>query len=513
VVIVLHQLEQIQDIATFKTYIAEFADASGDMWTLYARVLSKFEDNVTQQTWVQEILKWAVVSEKITVDQLQAIVEWSLQNRLADFKRFLEVECGALIDLIPVSGSSELTVHLVHETLRTFLVSSKSCPSQFHVDEKRAHSYACSILLDILSAEDASAQRTSYASDRWVDHLEESNTEIQCYDVLEKLYRFLHSPGCKTWILKAILRNHRLYSFQIEIRFDELSLRIVWKYIQRCGASSAASSAKRWRSELVKSPAKLGEQIGQWAAKIWLHEDNNWETAKAAFCLALKYYCKKHRHQTDDIEKLQKLAADDFSGISTEFGDPGRPVKRPNLGVGFLVLHLWFDAVQCYQGESNVPCQMGEAYLRLGELCAKDGDFSRAIELFAKASELDNETAPIMLGAVYQSVGKYCESIKTLENIDTKFRDPSCTSALHILLHGKACYALSKNIPGEIEEILCKYPQWWARQYIEEAKSANDDSEQHRELYEGYGRENETSGLHTGKFCERTQVNVHRHEY
>src|SRR5277367_56462 len=169
VVIVLHQLEQIQDVATFKTYIAEFAHASGDMWTLYARVLSKFEDNVTQQTWVQEILKWAVVSEKITVDQLQAIVDWSLQNRLADFKRFLEVECGALIDLIPVSGSSELTVHLVHETLRTFLVSSKSCPSQFHVDEKRAHSYACSILLDILSAEDASAQRTSYASDRWVD--------------------------------------------------------------------------------------------------------------------------------------------------------------------------------------------------------------------------------------------------------------------------------------------------------------------------------------------------------
>src|SRR5271170_6596047 len=256
VVIVLHQLEQIQDIATFNTYIAEFADASGDMWTLYARVLSKFE-NKTQQTWVQEILKWVVVSKKITVDQLEAIVEWSLKNRLADFNRFLEVECGALIDVLSDSGTNEMTVHLVHETLRTFLISSKSCPSQFHVDEKLTHSYACSILLDILSTEDTTTQRTSYAANSWLHHLmEDSDAEIQSYNVLEKLYRFLHSPGCKTWIRQKLLRDYRENLNEIEVSFDEPSLSTIWKYFQRCGVGSASSFAVQWRSELVKNPAK-----------------------------------------------------------------------------------------------------------------------------------------------------------------------------------------------------------------------------------------------------------------
>jgi hypothetical protein len=256
VVIVLHQLEQIQDNATFNTYIPEFADASGDMWTLYARVLSKFE-NKTQQTWVQEILKWVVVSKKITVDQLEAIVEWSLKNRLADFNRFLEVECGALIDVLSDSDTNEMTVHLVHETLRTFLISSKSCPSQFHVNEKRTHSYACSILLDILSAEDTTAQRTSYAENSWLHHLaENSSPEIQSYDVLENLYRFLHSPGCKTWIRRKLLPNY--YEDGIEIKFDEPSVREIWEYLQRCGVGSASSFATRWRSELGAKSCEAG---------------------------------------------------------------------------------------------------------------------------------------------------------------------------------------------------------------------------------------------------------------
>jgi tetratricopeptide (TPR) repeat protein len=243
----------------------------------------------------------------------------------------------------------------------------------------------------------------------------------------------------------------------------------------------------------VQNPAKLGEQIGQWAAQIWLYEDNEWTTTKEAFRLALKYYCKKHGHRTDDIKRLHKLATDDFSGISMEFGDPGRRVKRPNLGVGFFVLHLWSEAIQCYQHESKVPPQMGKAYLRLGELCSKDGDVLRAIEFFANATELGNKIGLIRLGAAYQSVGNYSKSISTLEKLD---HFANCPPALTLLL--QAYYALCKNIPRDISQTLSEFDRWWARRLCgAEARVANDDpeeAEEDRELCEGRGRDNETYG-------------------
>jgi TPR repeat protein len=138
----------------------------------------------------------------------------------------------------------------------------------------------------------------------------------------------------------------------------------------------------------------------------------------------------------------------------------------------------------------------------------------RAIELFAKATELGNRTAMIRLGALYQSVGKYAESIYTLEKLSPARYD--CSSALPLLL--RAYYALCKTVPRGILRTLSETNLWWARQRCgAEARGANDDPEEvenSRELYEGRWREKETSGpIRTGKNCERPEVNIPSYEH
>ena len=479
VVVVLHQLKQIKDIATFKTYISEFADASGDMWTLYARVLSKFEDE-TQRLWVEEILKWVVIKKTgMTIDQLEEVVNWSLKNKLADFKSFLEVECGALLDLIPSEDSDDITVHLIHETLRTFLVSSKSCPSQFRVDEKRTHYYACCVCLDILCTETV-PERISYAIENWSNHLGEAvESELQYPGVLDRLHRFFHSPGCKTWIKHQLLSPFVFATGEIEVSSEERTLNTVWKYMQKSAHDDGADSVPaRWQSEVVKTPWTLGEPMGKLAAQIWLHEDQEWNRTAVAFRLALKYYCKKHGRRTDIIESLQELAANDFASIYNEFGDSQRGVKSRNLGVSFYVLRLWSDAIRCYESEENVPSQIREAYIQLGEFYIKMADYEKAIEVFSKAVELGSENALERLGLAYKYVGNVKESINAFQKA-ANIRRGNLSAASHALpmLYLAREYAVSKDYAREIEEyqtgLSPYYNPWWTRECLEDAYLAS----------------------------------------
>lgn len=477
VVIVLHQLKQIQDTVTFNRYIAEFADASGDMWTLYARVLSKFENNPLQ-SWVRETLKWAVVTKgAMTIEELKEVVEWSLNNCLVDFTRFLEVECGALLDITPKKDGT--TVHLIHETLRTFLINPKSCPLRFHVDEKYTHYHACCVCLDIICAEAAPQRISVYALQEWSEHLRDAlESQRQCHNVLDKIYRFFHSHGCTAWI-RGILSSDM--TRDIDAFVEEPVLMTVWKYLQKFECDDCADpTAVLWRSEVMNYPSKLGEEIGNRAAQIWLYEDQEWNKTASAFRLALKYYCKAHGCRTDIIEDLQQLGADDFSRISEKFQDPQLQVKRVNLGIGFFVLRLWSEAIRCFQSESNVTDAIGESYLRLGEYHTKQGDMLRAIENFAKAVELGRESASTKLGLAYQLAGKFLESINELQKgLPTYCED--CSTALPMLYLARA-YACTKNHVSEIQVYENNWVEyrsrpWWVRQCIAEAILANDQSE------------------------------------
>jgi hypothetical protein len=52
--------------------------------------------------WVLEILKWVIVARTdLSIVELQEGVEESLDDHLPGFERFLEVECGSLLHLLP----------------------------------------------------------------------------------------------------------------------------------------------------------------------------------------------------------------------------------------------------------------------------------------------------------------------------------------------------------------------------------------------------------------------------
>lgn len=103
----------------FKKYLAEFYDTSGDMERLCYKVLTSIEGGKVKR--VQEIFKWLVIAElELAVDDLKTAVEWSLKDKLLQFKKFLEVDCGAPLHLIPVERKNH--GQLIHETLHSFLV-------------------------------------------------------------------------------------------------------------------------------------------------------------------------------------------------------------------------------------------------------------------------------------------------------------------------------------------------------------------------------------------------------
>ena len=75
---------------------------------------------------LEKILVWLIVGlRQFNVQELKDLVEFSLQERLLDFQRFLEVECGAILRLVPADYS--MSVQIVHETLQSYLVDPKRC--------------------------------------------------------------------------------------------------------------------------------------------------------------------------------------------------------------------------------------------------------------------------------------------------------------------------------------------------------------------------------------------------
>lgn len=141
VVVVLHQLGHTKSRSMFCKYLNGFSDASGDMERLYTSVLSRVEGE--DKMWTKEILKWVVVAQGgLSVAILKEAVELSLNDKLPDFQSFLEVECGALVHLVPRHQDIQ-DVQLIHETLRSFLMNRDCCSAEFmSMKDSRAVMYS-----------------------------------------------------------------------------------------------------------------------------------------------------------------------------------------------------------------------------------------------------------------------------------------------------------------------------------------------------------------------------------
>ena len=103
VVLVIQQLEKAKTQSNFRKHLEGFSEASGSMERLYKSILLRIDEEY--QKWVKEIIRWIVVAEtRLSVEDLKSVVEYSVNDKFADFEEFLKVDCGSILQIIPDAG-------------------------------------------------------------------------------------------------------------------------------------------------------------------------------------------------------------------------------------------------------------------------------------------------------------------------------------------------------------------------------------------------------------------------
>ena len=478
VVVVLHQLSQTKTISTFKKYIKGFEEASGDMEGLYSNVLSRIvgEDEI----WIREILKWVVVAQRqLNIDELREAMEWSLQDRHSDFRGFLEVEGGSLVHITPRQGYIEL----VHETLKSFLVSAKSCPPQFYVDEEEANYDIAQKCLSFLSSQnpDSSGHLLVYAVNEWHKHLRKvEKSKKQPCNLLVIFYRFFHSGGCKSWVRRNLVTNtnYQARAPSIEFNREEEYILAIWNHLERwdetgndndSAPNSIYATAITWRLEVLEQPSRLGEYVGKAAGELWLFGELYWSQLRAAFCIALKYYCRRMGRQTHNFKGLKDLASDNFAAIAAWVGDSNNAINNANLVIGLYCLQLWSEAAAFFESLSETGDVIWEC---LGECYMNLGDYDNALRAFKKA-EFGFDTK------YYNLQGLAHVRNRDFEGAVSSFSHSQERSNTFVQLLMGENRAAAKDYKQEIvlyERILENWAKnWWAWQYLADAHISNGD--------------------------------------
>lgn len=497
VVVVLHQLLQIKAGSVFRKYLSGFSDASGDMEKLYSSVLMSIQNE--DQKWIKEILKWLVVSQReLTVDELKAVVEWSQHDNIPIFQTFLEVDCGALVHLVPIQ-SKGFNVQLIHETLRSFLINVHDCPAAFYVEEKASHIFAARICLDILSisGEDKRNDFIEYAARHWHWHIARSrDSEQQTSDLLASLYCFFRLSGCKRWVEVLSIRPDE---YNIDIQLEEYALQLVHNTLKAMPQDDTISSdhdkdqhdaAIKWRMAVLETPWILGYDVGKTAAQIWLYEDLPCDIIAAAFRLALKYYCRGQRIPLDDIEVLQELATNDFINISNHLVDRKRDANTRNLGIGYFVLRLWTDAVirlkavvASSDNEREILAYLGLAYLNLRDYEQSKNSFE--IGGWTPRYNRQYYYCLEMLSLVYKAKGNMDGAVNTLKNAEHTIwiKTRGVTLALGEIYSSLGDYrseiALYRSVFDVPDQL-----SWWERQLLANAYIKDGNQESVVQLYQ-----------------------------
>ena len=349
VVIVLERLEKAETEGEFKRYLAGFSESSGDMELLYTAVLSTFTERA--RIWITEILKWLIVgAEAFTIEQLKEAVEHGVPDKLLNFKRFLEVQCGAILRLVPADSENKFTVQLIHETLRSYLLDiDLTCNESFRIEEETSQEVASFCLRTLCSGKDS--ELTDYAARHWANHLSNVNVSSLSTGICSDLYYFFRSDGIKLWL--SIILD---FPVDIDGRFvyvEESYLQSVYECLRREKALRAGADnhedlgPSNWALDIIDSPWKLEEIVGKSAAELWLYESLRVHVVPPAFWLSLKHYCKRNGQSMDNVSELQGLASGEFSSIRAWLNEGQvKNVQTLGLGVAYYDMRLWSKAVQ-----------------------------------------------------------------------------------------------------------------------------------------------------------------------
>ena len=448
VVLVLQQLEKAISRSEFLKYLEGFSTASGSMENLYCAILSRI--NEENKKWVREIIRWLVVAERqLPVNLLQHLVEWCLEDELViDFRRFLEVDCGSILQLLPIEGEDD-NVRLVHETFRSFVVNQERCPQGFFVDVTETHGYlALKCLQCLTSGGDGAKECSDYAVTYWVNHLCSAQ---QTKELLLALRQFFSSNGLGAWV-KWLCED---FSFKnLNISVETKSLRDISRWLCTCAtfdndpmgkptgcSDPGVQDLDQWRSAVLTSKLSiLGEALGKAAAAIWLHERlDDCSVVMGCFMLGLKYYWKRADRSQSNLEELKELINTRFRGISVWSTLIGleRPVVKRNIGLAYLSVYRWDDCIRYIDIEDNISDEADEFRKHLTLAFLGKRDYDRAIAVIEKYSE---GTINLLLRAC-SARGDYSIAVKVFqEALDRQPTSLDCWESLYDVYEAKRDY-------------------------------------------------------------------------
>lgn len=475
VVIVLKQLAKAQTSSVFQRYLKGFSAASGSMETLYSTILSRI--NIDYQECVREIIRWVVVAEiRLSVKTLQCLVEWCLEDKLVDFRHFLDENCGSILQFLPPEGKNNTDqddiVRLVHETFRSFVVDPKTCPSAFVINEADSHAFVAVRCLKGLTDSIESEECEHYAARYWVNHLSKATSPQQSSKLLVLLHQFFVSEGIKSWVSELCAESHL---FGLEISLESRPLRDISRWLreylipdetavdEQDGPSAIElRDSQEWRSAVLREAESiLGERIGKAAARIWLGErSQSFRLLYNCFALSLKYYGKRKNRIQTNLEELDELMATKFKGIYdwTGFDGSSFQIIPRNVGVAFFTLYKWDECIRYLQTEDSISDGKSFEFRRALSSCLqakKDYDGvigmlqnhpTDAVEVLQQAFSVKGESDK-MIEILRDHLDKNPDSKNTLAQLYSAYAEKGDS-------YGIIQLSKSKNLPSSETKIL-----------------------------------------------------------
>ena len=425
VILVLRILANSKNSLIFRQRLLTFSDTSGSVDALYKSLFSGIEPEYVP--WVQESIRWVALAEtRFRVSDLQKAVEWSMQGTLADFRGFLESQCGMIFEFSMRHNMSDPLVHLIDETFRSFVLYSDQCPPKFRIDAGSSHSQLALHCIRAL-ANGGRPVSSSYGLLEWATHLSKATAFNQSAELFLNLRKFFNSEGGMLWIRRCIISNISLSMLsanphEIEVELPHLQPIISWMSLSQPSlkeyiTSIAYDSDTRTlnSNNAAESTTIIYEYFGKAIIRLWFGGDLSCFEAQACFLLALKYYWQRTSRNGSNLNDIDELAATEFNGM-LEWSKYEGSVKRMNLGVGYYVLQKWDDCIRLLGVEDNSSKDVQEY---LGLACMANGDYDNAIKHFKEIIHTRPNSPfwlrPGLLDA-YLAKGNYRDAILEFEN-------------------------------------------------------------------------------------------------
>ena len=349
VVLVLDQLSETESRSAFRKYVHDMSRTPSDMTRLYLNIVERLTPE--QRKWIREILYWIVAPKRqLAIDELQNAVEWCLEDELNNFREYVEFRCGSIFRMSKIDETTN-SVQIIHETLRSFLADSKSCPADLYVTADVAHEHLTVACLTFLSTDGTDSQPLHhYATTAWNYHLMHTKARKDKSRILSSLYCFFHSANFKNWVNRELVQRWRSGAI---LHIEERVLGDVQAWLSmypdsgsdpKSGDSEDLKLAIKWMQSMVLEPHKLGEYIGKAAASIWLFDElRTVQRIDAAFRLTMRYYGRRNGGRgfisRDELEQLLKT---NFAPLLSWSGSPTQAkLRESNLQIAYSTLAHW----------------------------------------------------------------------------------------------------------------------------------------------------------------------------